>query len=133
MFQKEVANRIIAKPKTKEYNRLSVLCNWRFEIKKHFDISKNCFSPKPKINSTLLSFIPKKNIDFNIKNPKHLETVTRVLFSNRRKMINKSFAKLFGRNSSVAKDLNLNLNLRPEELDYEMFYKIAIKYEDLFN
>ena len=48
-------------------------------------------------------------------------------------MINKSFVKLFGRDSSVAKDLNLNLNLRPEELDNEMFYKIAIKYEDLFN
>ena len=133
MFQKEVADRIVAKPKTKEFGRLSVLCNWRLEIKKHFDISKNCFLPKQKINSTVLSFKPKKNIDFNIKNPKYLESVTRVLFSNRRKMINKSFARLFGHNSSAAKDLNLNLKKRPEELSNEMFYKIAMRYEKLFN
>ena len=65
MFQKEVADRIVAKPKTKDFGRLSVLCNWRLEIKKHFDVSKNCFSPKPKINSTVLSFKPKKNNLFN--------------------------------------------------------------------
>ena len=132
MFQKEVADRIIAKKNTKEYGRLSILCNWRLEIKKHFDVSKNCFSPRPKINSTVLTFKPKKN-NFNIKNPKYLETVTRVLFSNRRKMINKNFVKLFGRNTSAAKDLNLNLHQRPGELSNEMFYKIAIKYEKLFN
>ena len=133
MFQKEVANRILAKKSSKEFGRLSILCNWRLEIKKHFDVSKNCFSPKPKINSTVLSFTPKKNNGFNIKNPKHLETVTRVLFSNRRKIIKKNFIKLFGHNKSVAKDLNLNLNQRPEELSSEMFYKITMKYEKLFN
>ena len=133
MFQKEVADRILAKKNIKDFGRLSILCNWRLDIKKHFDVSKNCFSPKPKINSTVLSFIPKKNNVFNIKNPKHLETVTRVLFSNRRKMINKNFVKLFGDDKSVAKDLNLNLNQRPEELSSEMFYRIAMKYEKLFN
>ena len=133
MFQKEVADRIIAKNNSKNYGRLSILCNWRFEIEKHFSVSKNCFLPKPKVDSTLLSFKPKKNNKFKLKNPKHLETVTRILFSNRRKMINKSFAKLFGLNNSVAKDLNLNLNKRPEELNNEMFYKIAIKYEKLID
>jgi len=102
------------------------------EINKHFNISKNCFYPKPKINSTVLSFRPKKNNKFNLKNPKNLEMVTRTLFSGRRKMINKNFAKMFGKNISVAKDLNLNLQLRPEELSNEMYYKIAIKYENLF-
>ena len=48
-------------------------------------------------------------------------------------MINKNFVKLFGRNTSAAKDLNLNLDQRPGELSNEMFYKIAIKYEKLFN
>ena len=133
MFQKEVANRILAKENSKDFGRLSILCNWRFNIKKHFDVSKNCFSPKPKINSSVLSFIPKKNNRFNIKNPHYLETVTRVLFSSRRKMINKSFLKLFRYDNSVAKELNLNLNQRPEELSNEMFYRIAIKYEKLFN
>ena len=132
MFQKEVADRIIAKTGTKIFGRLSVLANWRLEIKKHFNVSKNCFFPKPKINSTVLSFRPKKN-EFNLNNPKNLETVTRVLFSTRRKMINKNFLKLFKGNEFVAKELNLNLTHRPEELNNEMFYKIAIKYEKLNN
>ncbi len=129
MFQKEVADRIIAKKNSKNFGRLSVLCNWRMDIKKHFDVTKNCFYPKPKVNSTVLSFKPKKNNLFYLKNPKNLETVTRVLFSNRRKMVNKNFLKLFNGNAVIAKDLNLNLKQRPEELSNEMFYKIAIKYE----
>ena len=129
MFQKEVADRIIAKKDSKNFGRLSVLCNWRMDVKKHFDVSKNCFYPKPKVNSTVLSFKPKKNNLFDLKNPITLETVTRVLFSNRRKMINKNFLKLFNGNLSVSKDLNLDLKQRPGELSNEMFYKIAIKYE----
>ena len=70
MFQKEVADRIIAKTKTKTFGRLSVLCNWRLEVKKHFDVSKNCFLPKPNVDSTVLSFKPKKKYGYNIKNPK---------------------------------------------------------------
>ena len=132
MFQKEVADRILAKKNTRDFGRLSILCNWRLNIKKHFNVSKNCFYPKPKINSTVLSFKPKKNNEFNIKNPKNLEKVTRALFSNRRKMINKNFLKLFNYDKSVAKELSLKLNQRPEELSNEMFYKITMKYEELF-
>ena len=132
MFQKEVAERILAQTHTKEFGRLSVLSNWRLEIKKHFNISNNCFFPKPDITSTVLSFKPKKNNQFNLKNPKNLEKVTRILFSNRRKMINKNFSKLFKKNTSIAKNLNIKLNQRPEELNNEMFYKIAVKYEELF-
>ena len=131
MFQKEVADRILAKTRTKEFSRLSVLSNWRLEINKHFNVSKNCFFPRPKINSTLLSFKPKKNNPFNLKNPKNLEKVTRVLFSNRRKMINKNFNKLFEKKESIAENLNIDLNKRPEELSSEMFYKIAVQYEKL--
>jgi 16S rRNA (adenine1518-N6/adenine1519-N6)-dimethyltransferase len=133
MFQKEVADRIIAKTQTKEFGRLSILANWRLEIKKHFDISKNCFFPKPKINSTLLSFKPKKINTFNLKNPKNLEIVTRILFSNRRKMINKNLNKLFKEKLSMVKNLNIDLSKRPEELSNETFYKIAIQYEKLFD
>ena len=131
MFQKEVADRILAKPYTKEYGRLSILSNWRLEIKKHFDISNNSFFPKPKINSTVLSFRPKKSNFFYLKDPKSLEIVTRILFSNRRKMINKNFNKLFNKNKLISKKLNLNLNLRPEELSNEVYYKIAVQYERL--
>jgi 16S rRNA (adenine1518-N6/adenine1519-N6)-dimethyltransferase len=132
MFQKEVADRILAKSHTKEFGRLAVLANWRLDIKKHFNISKNCFFPRPKINSTLLSFVPKKNNKFNLRNPKNLEEVTRVLFSNRRKMINKNFNKLFHNKALPKKKININLNKRPEELENEIFYKIAIEYEKLF-
>ena len=59
--------------------------------------------------------------------------VTRILFSNRIKMIKKNFIKLFGHDKSVSRDLNLNLNQRPEELSNEMFYRIAMEYEKLFN
>ena len=131
MFQKEVADRILAKPGTKQYGRLSILSNWRLEIKKHFDVSKNSFFPIPKINSTILSFKPKKKNLFDLKNPKNLEIVTRVLFSNRRKMINKNFNKLFKEKISLVQNLNIDLSKRPEELNNEIFYKIAVQYEKL--
>jgi len=131
MFQKEVADRIIAKTHTKEFNRLSILANWRLDVKKHFNVSKNCFFPKPKINSTILSFEPKKTNTYDLKNPKNLEVVTRALFSNRRKKINKNFGKLFNNDISIAKNLNIDLNKRPEELSSETYYKIAIQYEKL--
>ncbi len=132
MFQKEVADRILAKTNTKEFGRLAVLANWRLEINKHFNISKNCFFPKPKVNSTLLSFKPKKNY-FKLKKPENLEKINQIFFSNRRKMINKNFKKIFGKNMSLAKDLNIDLTKRPEQLSNEMFYKIVLKYEELTN
>ena len=131
MFQKEVADRIIAKPNTKEFSRLTVLSNWRLVIKKHFDVSKNSFFPRPKVNSTILSFRPKKNNLFNLKNPKNLEKITQILFSNRRKMINKNLKKLFKEKLFLLNNLNIDLNKRPEELSNETFYKIAIEYEKL--
>tara|TARA_B100000579_G_C22756406_1_gene816671 strand:- start:137 stop:943 length:807 start_codon:yes stop_codon:yes gene_type:complete len=132
MFQKEVAQRIVAKSNTKEFGRLSVISNWRMDIEKHFDVSKNCFSPKPKIDSSVLSFKPKKINKYRIKNPKILENVTRILFSNRRKMINKNFLLLFKNKSSIADKLNIDLRKRPGELSNEDYYNIAINYEKLF-
>ena len=133
MFQKEVADRILAKAQTKEFNRLSVLSNWRLEVKKHFDVTKNCFYPKPKVTSTVLSFVPKKKNKFILKNPHNLETITRVLFSNRRKMINKNLHKLFNKNKDLIKKLNIDLSLRVDQLNNETLYKIAILYENLNN
>jgi len=60
MFQKEVANRIIAKINSKNYGRLSIISNWKLNIKKEFDINPKSFFPKPKVDSTLLSFVPRK-------------------------------------------------------------------------
>jgi len=133
MFQKEVADRIIAKSQTKEYGRLAILSNWRFKVKKHFDISKNCFFPKPKVNSTVLSFKPLKDNIFHFKNPKNLEKITQIFFSNRRKMVNKNFKKLFKGKDHLIKDLNIDLTKRPEELSNNNFYKMTSEYERLFN
>ena len=60
MFQKEVADRIIAKFNTSTYGRMSILSNWKLEIKKMFDIKPTSFSPRPRINSSLIYFEPKQ-------------------------------------------------------------------------
>jgi len=133
MFQKEVAERIIAKSKTKEFGRLSILSNWRLNVKRHFNVSRNCFYPKPNVDSTVLSFVPKRKNLFKLKNPKNLEEITRIFFSSRRKMINKNFNKLFIKNTLIKNKLNIDLNKRPEELSCETYYKITAEYEKLFD
>ena len=94
MFQKEVADRIISKFNSSKYGRLSILVNWKLDIKKIMDIKPDCFSPKPKIDSSLLYFSPKKNF-LKLKNAYNLEKITRVFFNQRRKMIKKPFNQLF--------------------------------------
>ena len=77
MFQKEVADRIIAQFNTSAYGRLSILANWRLKINKICDISPESFSPRPKIQSSLIHFTPKKNFA-KIKDPLNLEKITRI-------------------------------------------------------
>jgi len=132
MFQKEVADRIISNFNTSDYGRLSILTNWKLNVKKVFDIKPNCFSPKPKIDSTLLFFTPKKDF-LKLKNPLTLEKITRIFFSHRRKMIKKPFKQLFSNNSNLINDLNINLNLRPQNLSFETYYKLAHEYEKLIS
>ena len=71
MFQKEVADRIISKFNTKDYGRLAILANWRLNIKKIIDVKPNSFQPRPKIESTVLFFEPKKNF-IKFKNSKNI-------------------------------------------------------------
>jgi len=130
MFQKEVADRIIAKFDTSNYGRLSIISNWKLNVKKICDIKPECFSPRPKIDSSLLFFSPKKNF-FKIKNSKNLEKVTRIFFSHRRKMIKKPFNQLFNGNQRVLDELKINLNLRPQNLDFDTYYKLTEAYEKL--
>ena len=130
MFQKEVAERIIANTNTSNYGRLSVLCNWKLDISKISDIKPNSFKPKPKVDSSLLFFIPKKNF-YKIKNPKNLEKITRIFFSNRRKMIKKPYNQIFNGDIRVIEKLKINLNLRPQNLCCETYYKITEEFEKL--
>ena len=130
MFQKEVADRIIAKSNTSAYGRLSILANWRLNINKICDISPESFSPKPKIQSSLIHFTPKKKFA-QIKNPINLENITRIFFSHRRKMLKKPFNQIFNGNTDLLNKFNLDLNLRPQNLDFDTYYKLTIEYEKL--
>ncbi len=129
MFQKEVAERIISKSNSSNYGRLSVLCNWRLKVKKICDIKPNSFSPKPKVDSSLLLFTPKNN--FYKINPNNLEIISRTFFNQRRKMLKKPYNKIFNGDFSISKKLNIDLNLRPQNLDTETYYKLTYEYEKL--
>ena len=130
MFQKEVADRIIAESNTSKYGRLSILSNWKLNIKKIMDIGPQSFSPRPKVDSTLLLFTPKKKI-FKLKSAKNLEMITRVFFSQRRKMLKKPFNQIFHNSKKVSEKFDINLNLRPQNLEAEMYFKLVKEYEDL--
>ena len=130
MFQKEVADRIIAKSNTSAYGRLSILSNWKLNIEKICDIKPKSFSPKPKIDSSLLLFTPKNNF-FKIKDHKNLEKVTRIFFNQRRKMIKKPFNQLFNGDQKILEKLKINLNLRPQNLDFNTYYHLTSLYENL--
>ena len=130
MFQKEVADRIISDYNSSKYGRLSVLANWKLNIKKIIDIKPSCFLPKPKVDSSLLFFSPKKDF-LKIQNPYNLEKITRIFFRHRRKMIKKPFKQLFLDNTSVLNKLSINLSLRPQNLNFETYYKLTQEYEKL--
>ena len=132
MFQKDVAERITAKTNTKNYGRLSIISNWKLKITKHFDVSRNCFYPKPRVESSVLSFVPEtKYVKF--QNAKSLEVVTRVFFSQKRKMINKPIKQLFNNSNEILNKLKINLNLRPQNLSKEIYFEITKEYENLAN
>lgn len=130
MFQKEVADRIIAQPNTSTYGRLSILSNWKLNVKKICDIKPESFSPRPKIDSSLLYFSPKKEF-FKLKNPNNLEKVTRIFFNQRRKMLKKPFNQLFNGDQQILKELEIDLNLRPQNLDFSVYYQLTRAYENL--
>ena len=130
MFQKEVADRIVAKFNTSAYGRLSILSNWKLNVKKICDIKPESFSPRPKIDSSLLLFSPKKDF-YKIKDPKNLEKITRVFFSHRRKMLKKPFNQIFNNAKEVASKFNIDLNLRPQNLEPEIYFKLTKEYEAL--
>ena len=121
MFQKEVANRIIAKPGTKNYGRLSVISQLKTKVKILFDIPDTAFFPKPKVQSSLVQFIPYKNIKYNFNFDK-MEHLTRLVFSKKRKMIRTIFKKEGG--STFLNSISINPNIRPENLTLEEFCKL---------
>ena len=131
MFQKEVAQKILAKPNTSNYGRITIISNWRLKIINQFNISKNCFYPKPKIDSTVLVFEPIINKKYKIRNIENIEKITRIIFSNKRKMINKGFKKIFEDHELISNILNIDLTKRPSQLTCDDYYSLTEKFEEL--
>jgi len=128
MFQKEMGERIIGKFNTSKYGRLSILTNFKLKIEYKFHISPYCFTPKPKIDSTVIHFKPNKKLIYQIKDIKNLEKITQILFSNKRKMVNKNIKKILSE-KELNSLKNLNLNLRPSDLKPEKYYEITELFE----
>ena len=129
MFQKEVADKILAKHSSSLFGRLAILTNARLMITDHFNVSPNCFYPIPKVKSTILVFEPIINQDFKVKDISNLEKITHIFFSRKRKMINKAFKKVFKKPTEVAEKININLSLRPNQLSEKEYYKITEYFE----
>ena len=129
MFQKELGDRIIGKFPSKHYGRLSVISNYKLNVLNKFLVSPNCFFPRPKVNSIVIHFQPKKSNSYLIKNLSNLEKITQVFFSNKRKMINKNLKKLFNKHQ-IIKLSNINFKLRPAEIKPEIYYRITKIYEE---
>ena len=130
MFQKEVAERIIAETNSKNYGRLAVLSSWKLNIEKITDVSPNSFYPIPKVKSTILLIEPKSEY-FNLKNPKNLEHITNIFFNQRRKMIKKPLNIIFKNVNEISKKLNININDRPQNLSSLKYFEICREYESL--
>ena len=130
VFQKEVAERIIANSNTKKYGRLSILSSWKMDRKKLFDISPKSFYPIPKVWSSLVLLDPKKKIDV-IHRSKNLEHITNIFFSQRRKMIKKPLKQIFKDYESIANQLQIDLKLRPQNLTVSKYIEICRIYENL--
>ncbi len=119
MFQKEVADRIISLPNQKSYSRISVIAQARCNVRKILNAPSDIFFPKPKVNGTVLEFTPiLKNKNINILN---LQTLLKKSFEHRRKKI-KTTLKDY---NSILKILNIDDNLRAENLSVEDYCKLA--------
>ena len=130
MFQLDVAERLIAKPSTKAYGRLSVVAQWLCEVKSEFNISKNAFTPPPKVTSTISTLIPRSSLISPI-NFESMELVTAAAFGQRRKMLRSSL-------KSLQLDLNrigIDPTARAEELSIRDFCNLAqaLEYQRKMN
>jgi 16S rRNA (adenine1518-N6/adenine1519-N6)-dimethyltransferase len=119
MFQKEVANRIIAKPNTKAYGKLSVVIQSRYNINKLLDVPASMFAPIPKVDGTILEFIPHNDfIEININS---IDEVSKSAFSQRRKKIKNNMKNYI----EIIEKLSIDQNLRPENLSVLDYCEVA--------
>jgi 16S rRNA (adenine1518-N6/adenine1519-N6)-dimethyltransferase len=129
MFQKEVVERLTAKPRTKDYGRLSVLAQWLSEPRRLFDVPPRAFTPPPKVTSSIVQLIPRPKPAFPARQ-EDLERVTQAAFGQRRKMLRQSLRSLFGDAEAVLTALDIPPTARAEELGIEQFCALARSLEE---
>jgi 16S rRNA (adenine1518-N6/adenine1519-N6)-dimethyltransferase len=122
MFQREVADRLVAAPGCAAYGRLSVLVGWLTKAEKLFDLPASAFTPPPKVTSTVVRLIPRAQ-PLAAANRATLERLTAAAFGQRRKMLRASLRSLGGADMLTA--AGINPQARPEELSIEDFCRIA--------
>lgn len=122
MFQKEVAERITAKPKNKNYGRLSVLIQYFFDAEILFDIPPNAFSPSPKIKSSFIKLIPKKKKTLRFKNLKNFKKVIKTAFQFKRKTLKNNFKDILDEENFNS--IGINSQKRAEMLSIDEFINI---------
>ncbi|MDP8997921.1 MAG: 16S rRNA (adenine(1518)-N(6)/adenine(1519)-N(6))-dimethyltransferase RsmA [Pseudomonadota bacterium] len=126
MFQKEVAQRIAAKPDEEAYGRLSVICQWRCEAKKLFDVNRSAFTPPPKVTSSIVQLVPRMVCEPACEVSK-LERVTAAGFGQRRKMLRQSLKSVFAEPEVVLARLGLDATARAETLSVADFARLALE------
>ena len=124
MFQREVAERIVALPRTKDYGRLAVLSQWRTKPRILFTLPAEAFTPRPKVNSALVEFVPKERPEPPC-DVEQLEKVTAAAFGQRRKMLRSSLRKLTADSETLLTSLGIAPTARAEELGVAEFCRIA--------
>jgi 16S rRNA (adenine1518-N6/adenine1519-N6)-dimethyltransferase len=129
MFQKEVAARLIAPHDTADYGRLSVMCQWKANIKKLFDLPPGAFIPAPKVTSTVVQLtprLPRENISWGA-----LEKVTKAAFSQRRKMLRSSLKSFFASPQVLLEKAKINPERRAENLSLQEFCTLTVEWEKM--
>lgn len=130
MFQKEVADRLVAKPRSKDYGRLSVFVQWRAEVKRLFDIPPRAFTPPPKVTSTVVELVPRAAPLFPAIGA-DLEQVAAAAFGQRRKMLRQSLKKLPVNVEALIRAAEVPETARAEELSISQFCALARAFADL--
>ncbi|WP_374367679.1 16S rRNA (adenine(1518)-N(6)/adenine(1519)-N(6))-dimethyltransferase RsmA [Dongia sp.] len=130
MFQKEVADRLIAQPRSKDYGRLTIATQWRAEVRRLFDVPPRAFTPPPKVTSTVVQLIPRATPLFPA-DASMLERVAAAAFGQRRKMLRQSLRKVSPRAEEALIAAGIAPTARGEELSIEQFCALSRAFEAL--
>jgi len=124
MFQKEVVDRLVAVPRTKDYGRLSVLTQHVCEVRRLFDVAPSAFVPPPKVTSSVARLTPRPSAA-RLRDLQPLERVTAAAFGQRRKMLRGSLAGLFADPTAILDEFGLPPTARAEELSVADFVRLS--------